>query len=87
MPSGATTDRPGYVLSTKEHGKELACTSADEISIGTHKHLSLHRMSGPFFGAEAISNDADDFFLFTVIAGFCVWPIVLVIMAIARVIG
>lgn len=43
-------------------------------------------MSLAFFGAEAIRNDATDFFVFTVIAVFCVWPIVSVVMVIARVI-
>jgi len=50
----------------------------------THKHLSFHRLSGSFFGGEAIRHDATDFGIFTLIAGLSAWPILSSIEAMAR---
>jgi hypothetical protein len=48
------------------------------------KHLSFHRLSGHFFGEEAVRHDATDFALFTLIAGLSAWPILSSIEAVAR---
>jgi hypothetical protein len=53
---------------------------------GSHKHLSFHRLSGAFFGDEAVREDATDFLLFTLIAILCVWPILSSIAAVAKLI-
>jgi hypothetical protein len=50
----------------------------------THKHLSFHRLSGSFFGGEAVRHDTTDFLLFTLIAGLSAWPILSSIEAVAR---
>ncbi len=54
---------------------------------GSHKHLSFHRLSGAFFGDEAVRHDVTDFLLFTLIAGLSAWPIASMTMAIAHMAG
>jgi hypothetical protein len=54
---------------------------------GSRKHLSFHRLSGAFFGDEAVRHDVTDFLLFTLIAGLSAWPIVSMAVVIAHVIG
>jgi hypothetical protein len=70
-----------------EFGKELAALKPMKSASRSHKHLSFHRLSGAFFGGEAVRHEVTDFLLFTLIAGLCAWPIVSMAVAIVRVIG
>jgi len=54
---------------------------------GSHKHVSFHRLSGAFFGDEAVRHEVTDFLLFALIAGLCSWPIVSMAVAVSHVIG
>jgi hypothetical protein len=68
-------------------GKELAALEPMKPASGSHKHVSFHRLSGAFFGGEAVRHEVTDFLLFTLIAALCSWPIVSMAVAVSHVIG
>jgi len=51
----------------------------------THPPRTFWKFGAEFHGDEALRADATDFFLFTIMALLCAWPIVTVAMAIVRV--
>ena len=48
------------------------------------KLTGFHKLSSDYLGAETSRHDATDFFVFTLMALLCAWPIVAVVFAISR---
>jgi hypothetical protein len=66
-----------YDYQPKKDGESVASRSSA-------KRTGFHKLSSDFIGTEMVRDFAVEFSAFTVIAALSAWPIVLSIMAVAR---
>jgi hypothetical protein len=87
-PTPQIRQHHGFPLTDYNYQSTLnaSCAGAKETR-GVHRLRGFWRLGTEFHGAEAVYGDAADFLVFTLIALLCTWPIVSVVIAIARVIG
>jgi hypothetical protein len=58
--------------------------TSSSATLSAAKSPAFHKISGEFFGAEAIRNHIVELFLFVLIAGLSAWPIISMIVALIR---
>ena len=65
------------------HASAETQTSSSAV-LSAPKSPAFHKLSGEFFGAEAIRNHIVELLLFVLIAGLSAWPIISMIAALIR---
>ena len=87
-PTPQTSHNHGFPFTDYHYQSTLdaSCAGGKETR-SAHRLHGFWRLGTTFHGDEAIRNDVTDFLVFTLIGLLCTWPIVSVVIAIARVIG
>jgi hypothetical protein len=81
-PTPQISNNTGFPLTDYNYQPTLDANTAAGRSLT--KLTGFHKLSSDFIGTEMVREFAVEFSTFTVIAGLSAWPIVLSIVAIAR---